>query len=177
MKILLRLTQFLPLSLFLYMATHDQSQNWKRAFEIGALAALIEFAILIPILKTHLSRLITGVNLFLIIGGCGFYFNINFVLDFLSSFRESALILSIFFICLLATFKTRTGIFEVQISNELKQKMFSIYFLAWCFVLLCFSWFNRGNTLWAGTIPVVSLVLANFFMGTYLARSKSSSET
>lgn len=147
------------------------------AFQLGALAAVIEFAILIPILKTKLSRLITGVNLFLIFGGLGFYFEIGFLLDILSQSRESGLMILIFLVCLLATAYTRTGIFEAQFSSVHHQKKFSIYYLILCLACVGFSWLNQGNNFLAGTVPVVTLVLVKYFMGKHLARSKSSIET
>ena len=80
MAILLRIFQFLPLSVFLYFSRENietGTADWGPAFQWGAVAAAIELAVLIPILKTRISRMITAVNIYLIVGGLGFYFYIN----------------------------------------------------------------------------------------------------
>ncbi len=160
MRFLYSLIQFLPLTLFILTARYYGStvSAWAWAFQVGAIAAVVQLAILLPFLKTRLNRLIGGINLFLIIGGLGFFFNINFILNFMGQLRESGVILSVGIVCILATLFTHRGVFESSASRNNLEKRYSCYFILAVAIAFIWSYLNQGNTLFAGIIPLVSLV-------------------
>lgn len=160
MKKILGLVQFLPLSVFLYVASSGQSDSavWQRAFEFGAAVATLEFLILIPILKTELSRLITAVNLFLLIGGIGFYFNLVPVMNALGFLRESSLFLCVSLVAILATWLTPAGVFEKKISASGREKAYSICFIICSLLVFAVSFYMQGNVTHAGVLPFLFLI-------------------
>jgi hypothetical protein len=166
MNKLLLLLQYFPLSVFLSVARiYDFSnQGWEAAFAWGGLIAALEFLILIPILGNRLGRLIAGANLFLIVGGLGFYFHLSPVQNFLGFLREASLLFFVAVVCALAILTTQTGAFETKLSDQ--QKKYSICFLVAVIGAFAWSLSQRGNPLLGGMLPFVFLI----FLKEYLER-------
>lgn len=159
MNVILALLQFAPLSIFLGVARHFEfsADAWPMAFQFGAIAALVEFAILIPIMKNKLNRLIAGANLFLITGGVGFFLKNEVILNFLGHLRASALFFFVGVACLIATFTTSTGVFEAFLADG-KERRKSLYYLAAIAVVFAWSYFNRHDSIAGGLLPFVFLI-------------------
>src|SRR3989344_2582087 len=119
MKRILLLIQFLPLSIFLAVArAHGFMGNaWPLAFKLGALAAALEIAILLPILRSKISRLIAGANLFLIVGGLAFFLNNHSLISLIDYLREAGVIIFVGIVCIVAILFVPTGVFEKQFSK------------------------------------------------------------
>ena len=89
------LVQFFPLSLFATYAFWrgvPTNQRWLMAFELAALAAVIQLLILLP-QGRPMNRLILGANVYLLIGGAAALARQWWVLDVYSVLRESAIFL------------------------------------------------------------------------------------
>lgn len=161
MKKSFTLLQFFPLAVFLLVArSHNFTGNaWYYAFQLGAIAALIETGILLFLVGHQLNRLMCGINLYLVVGGLSILFNISIMLNFLDSLREAGVIFFIGLVCVLATLFTRTGVFETTFSNKNLEKNFSLFFLVAIAVTFVWSYFHRGDTLMGGFIPILILVI------------------
>src|SRR5690606_23688031 len=122
--------QFLPLTVFLVVAqSHDFSlSGWGLAFRVGALVGLVQFVVLLPILRHRMNRLVTGMNLFLIVGGAAFYLRSVGLIFFLGELREAGVVLAVSLVCGVALFISRTGAFELVYADLKMQKKYSVYF-------------------------------------------------
>jgi hypothetical protein len=163
---ILSLLQFIPLTIFLLLAKkYDMTgEAWSIAFQWGAVVAFLQLAILLPILKEKCHRLICGANLFLIFGGIAFYCNYQGLLTILNDARESLLFGCVAIICVLSIAFFKTGVFEIQYVNQQQQKRFSYIFL--CLVIGAFIWsfWYRGDALWAGTMPFIVLLMSKRYL-------------
>jgi hypothetical protein len=148
--------QFFPLAVFLYVG---RKQGWELAFEYGALAAIAESAAIYFLMGNRINRMIAGANLFLVLGGAGFYFKIQSILNFLNTKREAAVILSVGIVCGLSTLLTPAGVFEYHVSVRKLERKYSLIFLVGIAAAYFWSVKHRGNTTMAGTIPFVFLIL------------------
>lgn len=151
----LKLFEFFPIALFLYFA---RSQGWQTGFEYGALAAAVQFVVLFS-LKVSISRLVAGVNLFLILGGTAFFFNIDSVLKAMGDLRESLLFVCILVVVLIGTFCSNQGAFEKNTGNQAKVRRYSLYFAAAVFICVIWAYYFKGNSMIAGTYPFLMLIV------------------
>lgn len=166
MKTIWPLIQFLPLTIFIGVArSHGfAGEAWPLAFKWGALTALLELIVLLPILGNRISRLISGANLFLIFGGTGFFFNISLFISLIDYLRTSAVFFFLILVCAGATLTTTTGVFEKAISKSGAEKRFSIYFLLGIFIVFIWSLYHRDDVMTGGTLPFISLILLKRFL-------------
>lgn len=166
MKKIAPLFQFLPLSIFLITSRSHGFTNeaWAFAFQAGAVAAIIEFAILLPLLGNRMNRLIAGANVFLLLGGSAFFFKLTSILVFISTFRETGIFICLIVTCLLAFVATPTGVFEDKLSKHGREKKYSLYFIGGIFLATIWSYLYKGNPLLAGTLPFVFLILLKQFL-------------
>lgn len=173
MKKAMSLVQFLPISICLGVARSLGSDGhaWSVAFQWGAIAAVIQLAILLPVLKNKMDRLVGGANLFLIVGGIGFGFKIGPILELFDVLRESVILASVGVVCILATVFTATGVFEEAFALTGNEKRYSYFYLISIAVALGFSIENRGNTLLAGVLPFISLVLLKRVLSKFNSRA------
>lgn len=139
------------------------------AFQAGGLAAAVELIILIPILKNRLSRLIAGTNLFLLVGGIGFFFQSLVITSFLAHFQEAGVFLFVGVVSVLAFIFSETGAFEVLFSNARLQKIFSFYFLLAITVAFVWSYMHRGSPLSGGVLPFIFLIILKYILQRRLA--------
>jgi len=155
------LIQYLPLSLFVGIARVNgfTEAAWSRAFQFGAVIAVLELIILLPLMKNKLSRLIGGANLFLFVGGAGFFFKISSVITFLDSLREAGIIFFVGIVSMIAMLVTPTGVFEESFSKNRCERKFSVYFLLGVSVAFFWALQHRGNTLVGGVAPFIFLIL------------------
>jgi hypothetical protein len=158
---LLALIQFLPLTVFVGVAQANGSDGkaWALAFQWGAAASIIELLILFPLLKNRLSRLVAGMSAFLIFGGAAFYFKSEPLLNILGLMRASAMIFFVGLVCVIATFATKTGVFEKEFSSSGGEKKYSYYFLAAVAVAFAWSYSFRDQPLLGGAPPFIFLIL------------------
>ena len=90
------LVQFFPLSLFATYAFWrgaPTGERWVQAFELAALAAVVQLLILLP-QRRPMNRLILGANLYLLIGGAAALAKQWWLLEAYGALRESGIFLS-----------------------------------------------------------------------------------
>jgi len=147
-----RYFQFFPIAVFLYFSNNG---DWGTGFQIGGAVAALELLIIF-ILQVSISRIVFGVNAYLIFGGLGFYFGLQPVLNLLSHFKESLLFACIFIILLTFTFVSKFGVFE---ASEVEfSKKYSIALTIITLICLIWSYFSRGDSFVAGTVPFLALI-------------------
>jgi hypothetical protein len=170
------LLQYIPLTLFLFLSRQSAfgASNWSIAFQVSGLLGAVELALILYFTKNRFHRLVSAATLFLIIGGLAFYFEIEAILNTLSTLRESTLLLMMTLVCTIATLTTKTGAFEQQWADEKIQKKYSFYFILCTIVALVWSYAQRGNSNAAGFAPVVVLILTKIVFQKTLAAKQSS---
>lgn len=107
--------EFIPIVAFglVVRLTSENGVNWKLAFIIGAFFAVFEKALLVA-KRFPLDRLLLGVDVFLIIGGVGFLFNISLILNTYDRLIQATLFASLLAIGLLTTFLTERGFVGIK---------------------------------------------------------------
>ena len=156
------LFQFFPIAVFTYSSL---KYGWKIGFELGALAAILEFIVL-GFKRIPVSRLLGGANLFLIFGGISFFFELKPLLNILQNLRETSLFISILIFLLFTLKFSKTGVFELAGPKAKEFKKYSLIFILSAIGCVIWSYYYRGNMLFAGTLPFVFLI----FVKTYLQR-------
>lgn len=164
---LFQFTQFFPVALFLYFS---RRHSWDMGFQIGGLAAAAEFLILMA-KRIPLSRLIGGANLFLIFGGISFFFNIKFFLEILSQLMETAIFISIFIVISLAIILTKTAAFERPDPQARNIKKYSYILIVFVAICIAWSFYFRGDTNLAGTVPFLCLISLKYYLQQRLINS------
>lgn len=169
-----RLLQFLPLTVFLYFSqakTSSGTSDWASAFQWGAVIAIIELAILVIFFRNKMSRMIAAVNLYLFIGGLGFYFQLIQILDLLNLWRETGLLATVTVVMLFSTFATHQGAFETTSNSHELSRKYSLWLVGWCALMTFFSWMNKGQVKLAGVFPFISIIIFKFFLEKRMSRN------
>jgi hypothetical protein len=153
-----QLLQFLPVAIFLYFS---KTQGWSTGFIAGGVAALVQFT-LIFIKKIPLSRLLAGANLFLVIGALAFGFHITPIQEILGQLMEASIFVCVAIVLLITSLRSRTGAFEYSSASIEVTKRYSFALLL--FTAICAGWalYFKGDTLKAGTLPFVALIIVKF---------------
>lgn len=160
------LLQFFPLTIFVYIAFlhgKPQSADWLNAFSAGGAAAGLQF-ILAGILSRGrpLSRLLMGVNAYLVIGGVSVLTNQRPVLQMLNGLRESGIFLCILMVGIFTTFGSKAGFAGGANSiDPFHVKRCSVVLLLLTSVATAASFQFRGNLVLSAVIPLVALSVAN----------------
>jgi hypothetical protein len=152
--------QFFPIAVFLFVS---RQKGWEQGFQMGGLAAVLEFLVIFS-LRTPISRILGGANLFLIFGGLSFYLKLEPCMRILGTMRESAIFISIGIVVTLATVLSKTGAFENAGPNSSairRSSMLLILFICGC---TAWSYYFRGNSALAGTVPFVSLIFVKYLL-------------
>jgi hypothetical protein len=169
-----KLVQFLPLTIFvlisrIYGTTDDV---WSMAFQIGAVAACLQILIFI-VSKKSLNRILLGTNLFLILGGVGFYFRFKPILNIYGTMREATIFCSLLLVGIVSTLFTQRGYIDTDklLDNKVTIKKSSIFLLAITAVSLVISVLMRGNIWLSGTLPFIFILVAKSLLVKKMAKS------
>lgn len=158
---LFRRLQFLPVVIFVLYARFKGMDTlaWREAFIIGGAFALLEF-MFFAYKKWIPNPFISGVNLFLIVGGYGFISNNLFILYAYKHMQQSALFACMLFMGLLATLISKKGYIQsAQLSKKKVRQGSAALLLVNCFAI-ALSYHFRGNFLYAGTLPLIILIIS-----------------
>lgn len=150
-KFLVQVFQFFPLAVFMAVARNGsfQSSVWPVAFQWGALSAIVETIVIFAVLKVRLSHLIAAVNVFLIFGGIGFYFNNRTLLSALDHLRATGLIISVALVTLIS-----------MIASKGTLNKYSYIFMGAVILAAGFSYMNRAEVFLSGVLPFVFLIIS-----------------
>lgn len=154
--------QFFPLSLFATYAFWrgaPTNQRWLIAFELAALAAVVQLAILLP-QRRPLNRLILGANLYLLIGGAAALGRQWWVLDAYGTLRESGIFVSMLVVGVVSTFATSAGFVAVPGAPRDAVRRASLWLLAATLGAAATAVAFRGDRTWAAVVPVFALAVS-----------------
>jgi hypothetical protein len=158
----LNIIEFIPISAFGFIVrlTSENGVNWKLAFSIGACLAVIEKTLLMA-KWFPLDRLFLGVDLFLIVGGVGFLFNILLILDIYERLMQATLFAFLLAVGILTTFLTERGFVGYKHHERVRVLIYSLYLLGAGVVAFLVSLAFRGNYLLAGILPFAGMIVVN----------------
>ncbi len=154
--------EFIPIVAFglVVRLTSENGVNWKLAFIIGAFFAVFEKALLVA-KRFPLDRLLLGVDVFLIIGGVGFLFNISPILNTYDRLIQATLFVSLLAVGVLTTFLTERGFVGIKHHERGRVIIYSLYLLGAGVVAFLVSMAFRGNYLLAGILPITCMIIVN----------------
>lgn len=155
------LVQFFPLSLFATYAFWrgvPTGQRWVEAFELAALAAVVQLSILL-LRRRPLNRLILGANLYLLIGGAAALGRQWWLLDVYGALRESGIFLSMLVVGVVTTFATSAGFVAVAGAPREAVRRASLWLLAATVIAVGMALTFRGDRTWAAMVPVIALAV------------------
>jgi hypothetical protein len=155
------LLQFFPLSLFAAYAfwngTPDDAR-WQTAFELAALAAIVQLAILLP-QRRPVNRLVLAGNIYLLLGGLAFLTHQWWFLHYYDSLRESAIFIAMLVVGVFAMFATRAGYAAMPDAPRADVWRASAALLFATAVALGVSIAFRGNRYAAAVLPIAALAV------------------
>jgi hypothetical protein len=163
-KLLLNVIEFIPISAFVYVVrqTDENGVNWKLAFILGACLAVIEKAFLVA-KRLPLDRISMGADLFLIIGGVGFMFNISLILNIYGSLFQATLFAALLAVGIFTTFLTERGFVGIKHHDRVVLH-YSIYLIGAVVVAFLVSFIFRGNVLLAWILPFTGMMIINWIL-------------
>ena len=149
--------QFAPIFLFVRYMRMQEMTDWSYAFSFAGLCAV--GAILISMHKrVTLDRLFLGVNVFLILGACGFLFNFQPLLEWYSDTTGGPFFTCIFAVGLLTTLFTKSGFIGKKHMSRDAIRYGSFLLLAATIIALIWSVkADDQGILWATIVPFIIL--------------------
>ena len=167
--------QLAPILTFLILAhAHEYSvDGWSLGFRWGAAIALAQFILLMPILRGQFSRVLAGVNLFLVIGGVAFFFNIFALIMIVGMLRGTLSLICVFLVAVLATIFSRHGAFSQQISPAGHERRYSLIFLLAIVIAMIWSFYFRQDSSTGFFLPSAFLLLAQWGLKKWAQRRDS----
>ncbi len=160
-KWLLAAIQFFPLSLFATYAFWNgppTDSRWLEAFQIAAVAGLIQLVIVLHQEKP-VNRLVLAGNTYLIFGGIAVITTQWWYLQIYDALQESAIFLCIIIVGCISTFATRSGFIASISESPMLIRRASYYLLAASFVALPISYIFQGNRYLAAVLPILGLAI------------------
>lgn len=173
------LLQFLPLSIFVCVAfPHGEpyAEDWLNAFLAGGVMAVLQLVLVSILLRLYSpSRLVLGVNAYLIFGGALVLANQESLLLILDDLKESGVFLSILMICIIAFPGFGDGLLGLKNGlSRAQAKRHSLWLLALAFVAAAVSFYFRGNLIFSAVIPLVTLAIADRLMKNHARRTEAT---
>ncbi|UXI66203.1 hypothetical protein [Tahibacter amnicola] len=156
------LVQFFPLSLFAtyaYWMGEPSPDRWLVAFQLGALAAAAQLAVLVR-RTSPANRLILGANLYLLLGGAAVCFQQWWFLQMLDTLHESAILLCMLGVGVVTTIATPGGFVAVADAGPSAIRRASLWLLAATVAACGVAFLFRGNRTLAAAVPIIALALA-----------------
>lgn len=153
------LVQFLPLSLFAGHAFRHGTptdERWVEAFQLGAAAALLQLAVVLP-QRRPANRLVLAANLYLLGGGLAAVTHQWWVLRLYGVLEEAGIFLCMLGVGAVATLASSAGFVAVVEAQPERVRRASLWLLLATLPALGASLLFRGNRVWAAVVPVVAL--------------------
>jgi len=171
----LNIIEFLPISAFgiIVRLTGEDSVNWKLAFIIGGCFAAVEKALLM-VKRFPLDRILLGTDVFLIIGGLGYFFNISIILNIYLFLFHATLFASLLIIGVVTTLFTKRGFIGAKHQKRNRVIIFSLYLLGAGVVAFLISFTFRGDYILAGVVPFTGMLVINRILAKKLHNNKST---
>lgn len=161
LRVLPALVQFLPLSVFASYAFWrgvPDAGRWVEAFQVGAFAAAVELAVLLPRARPT-NRLILGANLYLLVGGVAAFAGQWWVLKAYDVLKESGIFVAMLAVGVVTTVATPAGFVALADADGHDVRRASLWLLAATALALAMSIAFRGDRFWAAAGPVTGLAL------------------
>ena len=153
--------QFLPLSVFALVAfqtSYPSPHRWLFAYALGCLMAVLRTSYTLHQKKT-LNRIALGSDLYLFVGLTASILQSSFLIQALSSMRESLIFLCILSTGITATFVMRNGFSGVDHKSRKQSFLISIVLVAAASTAFFISYSNRGDRLLGAVVPLVALAI------------------
>ena len=162
---LLNVIEFIPISAFVFVVrlTDENGVNWKLAFILGACLAVIEKAFLMA-KKFPLDRIFLGADIFLIVGGIGFLFDISLILYIYGSLIGATLFAVLLAVGIFTTFLTERGFVGIKHHERSRVIHYSIYQLGAGVLAFLVSFVFRGNIFFGWILPFTGMVVINLIL-------------
>jgi len=155
------LLQFFPLSLFAAYAFWNGAPDdarWQRAFELAAIAAIIQLTVLLS-QRRPVNRLVLAGNVYLLLGGLAFLTSQWWFLRYYNSLRETAIFIVMMLIGVVTMFGTREGYAALPDAPRGDVMRASLALLAATAAALGLSIVFRGNRYAAAVLPIIALTV------------------
>jgi hypothetical protein len=155
------LLQFFPLSLFAAYAFWNGAPDdarWQRAFELAAIAAIIQLGILVA-QHRPVNRLVLAGNIYLLLGGAAFLTRQWWFLRYYDALRETAIFIVMILTGLITMFATREGYAALPDAPRADAMRASLALLAATAAALGLSIVFRGNRYAAAVLPILALAV------------------
>jgi hypothetical protein len=155
------LLQFAPLSLFAIYAFwygEPTPDRWVEAFELGAVAALVQLAIVLPQPRPA-NRLILGANVYLVIAGAAAFAQQWWVLRIYDVLREAGILLAILGVGVVTTLVTKAGFVAAPDAPADEVRHASLWMLAATVLALATAVAFRGDRTLAAALPILGLTI------------------
>ncbi len=149
--------QYMPIFLFVRYMRMQEMTDWSYAFSFAGLCAL--GVILVSLHKgITMDRLFLGVNLFLILGACGFLFNLQPLLEWYGDTTGGPFFTCIFAVGLLAMLFTKSGFIGTKHMDRDAIRYGSFLLLAATMIALIWSVkADDQGIVWATIVPFIIL--------------------
>ncbi|MEX0899853.1 MAG: hypothetical protein WD081_04090 [Gammaproteobacteria bacterium] len=160
-KWLFALIQFFPLSLFAtYGLWHGipTDDRWVEAFQIGAIAAALQLAIVLPQSRPT-NRLILAANLYLLAGGGAVLAHQWWLLHAYAVLQESGIFVAVLAVGVATTFASSSGFVAVSGAPPALVRRASLWLLAAVVMALGASILFQGDRTWAAVVPIICLAV------------------
>jgi non-heme chloroperoxidase len=171
------LVQFFPLSVFATYAFWygvPTSQRWVSAFQLAAVAAVIQLLILLP-RRRPTNRLILGANLYLLVGGAAALAQQWWLLEAYGALKESGIFLFMLGVGVVTTFATSAGFVAVVGAAPERVRRSSLWLLGATLIAFVIALAFQGNRTWAAVVPVIALAVLQRALASRL-RSQPTAE-
>ena len=122
--------------------------------------------------RVPLDRVSLGVDVFLIVGGAGFLFNIAPILYIYRKLIQATLFASLLVVGVLTTFLTERGFVGTKHREQGLVIIYSLYLLGAGVVAFFVSLVFRGNFFLAGILPFTGMIVINRMLAKRLRESK-----
>lgn len=162
MKEFINYFKFFPITVFLLVARYGSFTDlaWYNAFIAAAIAALGINSFLLT-QDIILDRFALGLNLFLMIGGLAFYFDIKPILYFYSNYKAASFFANITIVGILTMVFSPYGFIGVKSSDKKLIQTTSMQLLCFTFIALAASYFLNSYSLFvSGALPFIALRFA-----------------
>jgi len=161
----LKFIEFIPISAFgiVVRLTSENGVDWKLAFIIGGCFAVIEKSLLLAN-RFPLDRILLGTDVFLIIGGLGYLFSLQFILNIYLFLFQATLFASLLIVGVLTTIFTERGFIGVKHHQRDRVILFSLFLLGTGAAAFLLSYIFRGDYMLAGVLPFTGMLAVNWIL-------------
>lgn len=172
-KWIFALIQFAPLSFFAtyaFWSGAPDDHRWEAAFKLASVAALVQFAVILP-QRRPVNRLVLAANIYLLLGGLAFLTRQWWYLELYESLRESAIFALMLAVGAVATLTTRAGYVGLVDAPRNVVVRTSAVLLGATVMALIFSIAFRGDRYLAAVWPIIGLAVLQRLLVHHVSRT------